>query len=158
MPWLSRAGIATNEELSRPRVRAFHDTLVRHFDAMQRLQRCVEVKLPAIHFPILVDGDGGRLFMCRVADNMNPRIWTQDRELVLRVVRRGLFGVDPELHGGGWLSQALVDSFVYGMSDQVPDVGAFVCPKALEGKCAGRKTMCTAKIIKKEVEHAAEQP
>lgn len=143
--WLIKAGAENNTHLARPRVRAFHDTLVRYFHAMQRTQHCVEITLPASHFPRAMAGDGGRVFMCRVADNMSPRIWTQDRELMLRIVRPGLLGVDPALHGGGWLSGPLVDTFVYGCDDHVVPLANYMCPKALEGKCPGRKTICISK-------------
>lgn len=143
--WLVKAGAQSNNELMRPRVRAFHDTVVRHFHAMQRTQKCVEVMLPRQHFPVLAEGDASRFFMCRVADNMSPRIWTQDREIVFRIVRPGLFGLDPELHGGPWLSQSLVDTFVYGIDDRTVPLQEYKCPRALEGTCPGKKTLCLAK-------------
>jgi hypothetical protein len=148
--WLVRAGAETNSELSRPRVRVFHDALVRHFHAMQRTQKCLELHLSTQHFPVVQEGHAGRVFMCRVADNMSPRVWTQDRELVLRLVSPGLIGVDPVIHGGPWLSQALVDTFIYGCDDYEVPLTGYLCPRALDGKCPGRKTLCLSKDKKKD--------
>lgn len=147
--WYSSAASSTPAWYHTAEGASFHRTLLRAFAAMQQYQRCQELALNPTYFPVPPAREL-RVFMCRTADNMNPRLTVQDRELVLRRATTRLLGVDPAVHGGLWLSGPLVFSFLVGLTDAAVPLKEYVCKKSYLGQCPGRKTICIPKDLKVE--------
>lgn len=120
-----RLGITTLADYACPPVRIFSKAVIRAYVAMRRSQEDVYVSLPVSLFPTQVISDMVP-FVGWSNDDTRPVVNCQNRLLYMRPVFRqsterhpkklhnSLIGVDPEFHGGEWLSLYLVQLFLVG--------------------------------------------
>lgn len=135
--WYHDSGAPTHCEYRLIPVRAFHAAVLRAYEGMRRSQSCVRVVLPQGIFGVL---DPLReVWCCKVADNTLPRVNCQDREILLRIARPWLLGVDPGRHKGPWLSTCLIYSFIAGLTDEEVALGDYKCKASIGQKCTGTK-------------------
>jgi hypothetical protein len=145
--WLHDQACTDKRWYRHPDVICFHTAVIRTYRAMRKYQRCQVLHLDTTRFPRPQCRELW-VWMCCSADNEFPRVTCQDREMVLRPVSPRLFGVDPAIHVGSWLSLPFILSFLVGLTDDPVQLEEYVCPNSFRGTCTGRKTKCIPKELK----------
>ena len=120
-----RLALSTPADYQCPPVRLFSSAVLRAYSGMRRSQTDAWVYLPSTVFP--TQDIQGMVPVIRWGnDDTPPAVQCQDRLLYLRPVFRPgrnkrtqylhdtMIGVDPEHHGGPWLSLYLVQVFLVG--------------------------------------------
>lgn len=121
----------TPDEYRKPDVRSFMMSISRAYYEMKRQQCCTRVLLQIEWFGI-TEYDQFAVTCPVVQDSSSPRIYCQNRTMVIRPIREGLTGVCPEAHGGPWLSRRLIYHFI--CPDENLSQSKYQCKHLLTGK------------------------